>query len=231
MTIYLTELDVNDTDPKKTVADGYDAVSHVYRPDADLQADLKYRPWLAPIWGEKPAGARILDLGCGCGTPTARILAEHFEVTGVDISPVQINRARLLVPHARFILADMTRVSFPEHSFDAVVCLYAIIHVPVAEQYHLLQSIYHWLAESGLALLLVGNQAWTGTQTNWLGVEGATMYWSHTDAKTYKQWFTDIGFNPIKETFVPEGDGGHQMFLLRKGQPESLGRISATGAS
>jgi len=34
--------------------------------------------------------ARVLDIGCGNGVPATRLLAERFDVIGVDISEVQI---------------------------------------------------------------------------------------------------------------------------------------------
>ena len=52
-------------------------------------------------------GVAVLDLGCGCGVPVARRLARRYAVTGVDLSPVQVERARTLVPNATFICADM----------------------------------------------------------------------------------------------------------------------------
>jgi SAM-dependent methyltransferase len=42
-----------------------------------------------------PAGARVLDLGCGTGVPTARQLVDGgCQVTGVDLSPVMLDQAR-----------------------------------------------------------------------------------------------------------------------------------------
>jgi len=64
--------------------------------------------------------------------PLARDLAAGgYGVTGVDLSAVQVGRARQLVPAARFLHADATQVSFPAASFDAVASLYALIHMPV----------------------------------------------------------------------------------------------------
>ncbi len=207
---------MGDDDSKAIVAEGYDMVSCAYRSDQDPIAEAKYREWLEPIVEELAPGAPVLDLGCGCGIPASRLLAERFAVTGVDISPVQIRRAQSLVPQANFLLDDMTAVSFPPGSFAAVVSLYAIIHVPLAEQPALIESVYRWLQESGLALMSVGNRAWTGTEENWLDAKGATMYWSHADAETYRRWFVAAGFQVLDESFVPEGTGGHQKFLLRR---------------
>jgi 2-polyprenyl-3-methyl-5-hydroxy-6-metoxy-1,4-benzoquinol methylase len=57
------------------------------------------------------------------------LAATGHQVTGVDVSEVQIERARL-VPAGTFVCADATQVTFPSSSFDAIVCLYALIHSP-----------------------------------------------------------------------------------------------------
>ena len=61
----------------------------------------------------------VLDLGCGCGVPVARdLVAAGHRVTGVDISDVQIQRARHLVPAATFRRADATTLHLPPESFE-----------------------------------------------------------------------------------------------------------------
>ncbi len=111
---------------------GYDLVSRAYR--ADDAGEGEYAEWLDLLEARVPPPAKVLDLGCGCGVPVARRLATRYEVTGVDLSPVQIVRARLLVPTATFVCADMITAKFADASFDAIVCLYALIHVPIEEQ-------------------------------------------------------------------------------------------------
>jgi SAM-dependent methyltransferase len=113
-------------DPKDIVRRGYDALSYRYRGDSGEPA--QYATWLAQLRERVPAGGAILDLGCGCGVPLARDLAASgYEVIGVDLSAVQVERARHLVPTASFLHADATQVSFPPSAFDAVVSLYALI--------------------------------------------------------------------------------------------------------
>lgn len=200
------------TDPSgpELVRSGYDALSLRYRADDADAGD--YAPWLATLRAKLPAGGRVLDAGCGCGVPIARDLAAAgYRVTGVDVSDVQIQRARRLVPGADFIRADLTEVDFAPGSFDAVVALYSIIHVPLAAQPALLASFGRWLAADGVLLITAGSTAWTGTETGWLG-GSATMWWSHADAPTYHRWLTDAGLRVEAESFVPEGDGGHSLF-------------------
>jgi ubiquinone/menaquinone biosynthesis C-methylase UbiE len=162
-----------------------------------------------------PRGSAVLDLGCGNGDPVALALSKRFRVTGVDISDVQVRRARELGTTARFLRADMTKVRFPAGTFQAVVMLYSMIHVPLRKQPPLLRRIARWLAPKGFLLVIVGKSAWTGTERSWLGVK-ATMYWSHADADTYARWFDALGFRTLARTFVPEGDTGHELFLLQK---------------
>ena len=84
------------TDPadprKRLVADGYDRMSDRYgRWAAGIEGDPRDR-MIARLFAELPAGGRLLDLGCGSGVPSTRVLAERFEVVGVDFSTAQIEK-------------------------------------------------------------------------------------------------------------------------------------------
>ena len=162
-----------------------------------------------------PKTANLLELGCGDGMPVAELLSRHFAYTGIDASAVQVAAAQQNVPHASFLVADMTSLDYPENTFAAVVALYSIIHVPVSEQKNLLTSIHHWLQPGGYFLSTLGSTAWTGTENDWIE-KGTTMYWSHTDAKTYHRWCVEIGFTILREEFIKEGEGGHTFLLGRK---------------
>jgi SAM-dependent methyltransferase len=201
-------------DPVETVRRGYDALSRHYRAD-DVEAG-QYAPWIAQLLTGLGSGSRVLDIGCGCGVPVARDLAAAgHDVTGVDISDVQIDRARRLVPKAAFIRADVTTLRLAARSYDAVVALYSLIHVPLAAQQALLTSVSDWLVDDGLLLLTAGWQAWTGSAAGWLGGE-AEMWWSHADVATRREWLAQRGFRVVREEFVAEGDSGHSLFWARR---------------
>ncbi len=88
-------------------------------------------------WGglEKlPSGTTLLDVGCGIGG-SSRILAQdyNFDVTGVTISPQQVQRAQELTPqgvNAKFRVDDAMALSFPDASFDVVWSVEAGPHMP-----------------------------------------------------------------------------------------------------
>jgi len=202
-------------DPKAIVRRGYDLVSRAYR--SDDASEQQYGPWLDQLEDLVQCGARVLDLGCGCGVPVARRLARSFDVTGVDLSPAQITRARELVPSATFVCEDMAILSFPDESFGAITAFYSLIHLPLDEQPVLLRNIARWLQPGGVFMTTVGHGAWTGREKDWLGVSGAEMWWSHADADTYRRWLIEAGLRIESEAFVPEGRGGHT--FLRSARP------------
>jgi len=216
-------------DPRDLVRRGYDALSHLYR--RDDAAPGQYAPWLSGLLARLPAAATVLDLGCGCGVPVARSLADAGHcVTGVDISDVQVRRARDLVPTGTFIRADAVALDLPPASFDAVVCLYTIIHIPLRDQPGLLGRIATWLRPGGWLLTTTGQDAWTGTEDHWLGGP-APMWWSHADAGTYRAWLQQAGLVVTAEDHVPEGAAGHALFWARRPshRPPRVSRGRARG--
>jgi SAM-dependent methyltransferase len=204
-------------DQADLVRAGYDALSYRYR--ADDAEPGEYGPWVERLLRLLPPAADVLDLGCGCGVPVARMLADAgHHVTGVDLSGVQVGRARALVPAATFIEADATEAEFGDNSFDAIVSLYALIHMPVAAQPALLRRAARWLRPSGWLLATTGHDAWTGSHSNWLGGD-TPMYWSHADAASSRRWIRDAGLVITAEGMIPEGESGHALFWAQRPGP------------
>lgn len=195
---------------------GYDAVSHAYRSDdgagdPSVGEDTgKYRRWAEDLARLLPAGARVVDLGCGAGVPATRELAAHgLRVAGVDFSPVQLSRARRLVPAGRFVQADMATLQLRPASVDAVTAFYSLIHLPLPDQRALLPRIRAWLRPGGYLLAVTGAAWWTGTED----FLGADMFWDHADTGAYLRWFGAAGLTPVWHRFVPEGNAGHTLIL------------------
>jgi SAM-dependent methyltransferase len=204
------------TDPKTVVREGYDRASHAYRGDEFAFPGSGYAYWLSRLTPGIPEGGRVLDLGCGCGVPVSRELATRYDVTGVDLSPVQIARARRLVPGARFLCADMAEIDFEPRSFEAAVAFFSLINLPLPEQPVVIERVSRWLVPGGRLLAIVGKWASTRIERDFRGVRAAAMYWSHADVATYRDWFERAGFAIEAEGSEPRnGSPGYAVLIGR----------------
>ena len=87
-------------------------------------------------------GERVLDVGCGSGAVTraiARRVGNGGLAVGVDPSPALLAVARELAEgtaggdRVQFREGSALRLPFPDDSFDAVVCVTVLSHVPGGE--------------------------------------------------------------------------------------------------
>ena len=153
--------------PGLIVRDGYDRLGERYR-DADGIEPVR-RWFLDETLRRIPNGADVLELGCGTGIDALELAAGR-RYTGVDISARMLASASRRVTDGRFIRSDVTAMDAPEASFDAVVALYVLGHVPPAEHAPLFRSVHRWLRRGGVfcASFPVGDD--DGVEDDWLGV-------------------------------------------------------------
>jgi cyclopropane fatty-acyl-phospholipid synthase-like methyltransferase len=159
---------------------GYNSMATGYLAAVRAEHDGAPREvWTALLHDRLPAGARVLDVGCGPGVPTAAaFVACGDDVLGVDVSERQIELARTNVPGARFELADVTRWDgVAEGSVDAVVALYSLTHVPRDEYPELFGRFVRWLRPGGWFLASLGRSDSAGwDEEDFLGFAGTSSF-------------------------------------------------------
>ncbi|MBQ6711428.1 MAG: methyltransferase domain-containing protein [Clostridia bacterium] len=100
-------------------------------------------------------GVTALDLGCGTGKLTARLLEAGHPVTGVDFSDNMLAAARKNAPGAAFVQAELKEV--PEkltgQTFDCIVAAYVLHHLPDGDKYALLTALKALLNPEGVIIL------------------------------------------------------------------------------
>ena len=87
-------------------------------------------------WGQSlPQGASVLDLGCGSGVPIAEALvANGFDVHGVDASPTRCAEFRRRFPHAHIACEAVEESAFFDRSFDAAIAWGLLFLLPPPTQ-------------------------------------------------------------------------------------------------
>ncbi len=71
---------------------------------------------------------RILDVGCGSGLASEPLIANDFQITGVDASEPMLEQARREFPQASWTLGRAESLPFQDDSFDAVISAQAFHH-------------------------------------------------------------------------------------------------------
>jgi SAM-dependent methyltransferase len=204
-------------DPRtQIVSDGYDAIGETFAAWRERIVGDPRREWEDELVALLEDGARVLELGCGSGSPETRRLAQRFALTGVDISPRQVERAGAAIPEAEFIVADFTELDLPAGSFDAVVAFYVFNHVPRDLLAPVLARIHVWLVPGGWLLTAFGvsdMEGWTG---EWLG---AQTFFSSFPPEVNSRLVREAGFMIERDEVItfdePEGPVSFQWVLAQ----------------
>ena len=205
-------------DYRAMVRDGYQQCAEAYaaaRRDDDSDQ-------LAPLLGLLRAGSRVLDLGCGAGVPIAQTLAERHQVTGVDTSSMMLGMAGHAVPDGQFICDDISNVEFDAGSFDAVVAMFVLFHLPCEEHGEIFRRVSSWLRPGGYFLATLTESAEKPyTEDDFFGVP---MYWSNLGWTDYEDLLEQAGMTILGGRIIGHGygrkyrgrDERHPLVLARK---------------
>jgi SAM-dependent methyltransferase len=194
------------SDAREIVRAGYDAIAERYAEWASSFETPDLR-WVEDLLSRLDDGSDVLDLGCGGGRAPAQAVAARHRYTGIDLSDVQIERARQRIPHGHFLVADATHVQLEPESFDAVVTLFMFGHIPRAEQAPLLDRIRGWLRPGGWLLATMGTGGSDDLiESDWLG---APMFFASFDPETNGALLAEAGFELVRDRVITHDEPGH----------------------
>lgn len=111
--------------------DGHDALAESYHAFFSRVTALATNPLIDAI--RLQPDSRLLDVASGPGTLTAEAANRGARPIGIDLSPKMIELARQLYPAIEFREADVERLPFSDHTFNAVVCAFGLGHFPRPE--------------------------------------------------------------------------------------------------
>ncbi len=101
------------------------------------------------------AAVRVLEIGCGIGLLTQRLRPLLTDVWGIDPSISSLGQAA--APGGHLIAADGLRTPFADETFDLVIAVCVLHHVPVDRRAAFLEEAARITRRGGLVLLCEHN--------------------------------------------------------------------------
>lgn len=163
-----------------------------------------------------PAGASVLDLGCGTGVPTAKTLTESgHRVVGVDIAEGMLRHAREQVPAAEFVHANFAELPADFGSFEAVTAFFSLLMLSKAEIERTIDKVAGWLKPGGFFGIGMVNFDADSIPIEFMGVPVTVSGYLEPDLKAVLEahGFTVVSIETV--FFTPtDGPQESQIFAL-----------------
>ena len=159
-----------------------------------------------------PAGATVLDLGCGSGVPIARELSRlGFSVAGIDASPSLIAEFHRQIPGALWTCEAVEESTFFGRKFDAILAVGLVFLLPEDAQQAVIGKVGDALEADGSFLFTAPHQAceWVDVLTGQRSVS--------LGARQYEAALLRAGLVVI-ESYVDEGEN-HYFACRKSGSP------------
>lgn len=160
---------------------------------------------------------KVLDLCCGSGQATQYLVEYSQDVTGLDVSPVSLERARRNVPQAQYVEALAEAMPFGDNQFDLVHTSVAMHEMKPEQLRQILSEVYRVLKPGGVFALVDFHQP-----TNLLFLPGLMVFLWLFETETAWQLLAtdlvgllkDVGFEVSAHTF--HAGGSLQVIQVRK---------------
>ncbi|TKB57220.1 MAG: class I SAM-dependent methyltransferase [Nitrospira sp.] len=97
-----------------------------------------------------PAGASLLDLGCGGGQDAGDLDRRGYHVVGVDRTSALLSAGRRRYPSLPLVRADLRDLPFQAMSFDGLWAAASLMHFPKPDARRILADLYKLVRPGGL---------------------------------------------------------------------------------
>lgn len=177
-------------------SNGWEKVAHRFMAERSAIGSATVRTWCRAL----PAGASVLDLGCGSGLPISEVLlGEGCVVYGVDASPSLVTALHRRFPQVQVACEPVEESRFFDRKYDGIVAVGLIFLLQPDVQQTVIRRVSTALKPRGRFLFTAPVQAvaWadlmTGHQSVSLGDE------------IYRRALTNAGLSVLDE-YIDEGE-------------------------
>jgi SAM-dependent methyltransferase len=196
-------------------------IGHYEKHAIGWDSDRQNSGWNDQVWHDLfieslPAGARVLDLGCGSGRPVAQHMKEcGLRVTGVDSSPTMISLCRSRLPDHEWIVADMRRLSLGRR-FDGILAWDSFFHLDHDNQRRMF-AVFDEHASAGTVLMFNTGPEHSEAVGSY---RGDPLYHASLASTEYVALVNGIGFQVIDHAANDVRAGGRTVWLCKNLAPD-----------
>lgn len=157
----------------------------------------------------------ILDIGCGGGIQTSCLGRMCKHIIGIDINCESLNSARLFAHiakvEANFICTTIEEEKFPDESFDKIISICVIEHIPNYKE--TLREVYRTLKNDGEFIFSVDSL--NSIESNALRSKHKSDHKviKYFDARELEMLLNDTGFQKIKVYPIFKSDYAKNLFI------------------
>lgn len=172
----------------------YKAYEHIVDwMDAARTKTLMEAEYLNLIVNAIPAGASILDLGCGTGEPIAQFFIERgFKLTGIDGSKKMITLCKKRFPNAEWLVADMRDLNL-QRQFDVILAWHSFFHLDQGSQRMMFQLFAAHIKPKGILAFTSGVEE----GEVWSNNGGQELYHASLSTSEYECLLNAASFNVL----------------------------------
>lgn len=161
---------------------------------------------------KKSRKIKLLDAGCGNGRLYDFLKNKPIDYIGIDNNKNLLKIAKQKYPLARFCCADVTRLPFPNNSFDAVWCIAVLHHLPKVLHLKAFKEFHRVLKPNGKLMLTVWN-LWQRKYKNFIDKKTNIALIPWGQAKKVKRYYYAFKKAKLKNLLKKSG------FTLLNPQP------------
>jgi SAM-dependent methyltransferase len=193
------------------IIDLYERHALAWVGDRNRQTQFFEKSWLDRFGALVPVGGTILDLGCGPAKPMAAyLIAQGFEVCGVDSSPTMISLARGNFPDRQWIVADMRMLALGRR-YAGIIAWDSFFHLNYDDQRRMFPIFRNHAGPDAPLLFTSGprHQEAIGT------LRGEPLFHASLDPAEYRSLLSANGFIVVDAQLEDPGCGGHSVWLAQ----------------
>jgi SAM-dependent methyltransferase len=169
--------------------------------------------WIDHLKSLVPAGAPVLDLGCGSGQPIADdLIRSGYKLTGIDSAPEMIAMCHARFPDHDWIVADM-RCPELGQTFKGVLAWDSLFHLKPDDRRSMF-PIFRRLAGLSAALMFTsGPESGVAIGT----YAGEPLYHASLAPDEYRALLAENGFAVVRHVAEDPDCGGRTVWLAQRG--------------